>query len=197
MFTGIIESLGKITQIEEDQTNRHFTIASSLAKDCYIDQSIAHNGVCLTVVKKTAEDYVVTAIKESLDRSNLGNLEINDFVNLERAMLPDTRMDGHMVQGHVDGIAECVSINDVDGSWEFGFKINPKDTPLIVDKGSVTINGTSLTVCNPEKNQFEVCIIPFTYEHTNFNSLKIGDQVNIEFDIIGKYVARYMEKIGK
>lgn len=196
MFTGIIEQLGTITKVESENTNKHFTIASNLAKDCYIDQSIAHNGVCLTVVEKTETEYVVTAIKETLDKSNLGDLKTGELLNLERAMLPQTRMDGHMVQGHVDGIAECTSIKDENGSWVFRFKIKEEEAALIVDKGSVTINGTSLTVCNPTDETFEVCIIPYTYEHTNFKSLEIGSKVNIEYDIIGKYVARYLSRIG-
>ncbi len=196
MFTGIIEQLGTITKIETENTNKHFTIASELAKECYIDQSIAHNGVCLTVVEKSETEYVVTAIKESLDKSNLGTLHVGEYINLERAMLPQTRMDGHMVQGHVDGIAECVHIKDENGSWVFRFKIDKDQAALIVDKGSVTINGTSLTVCNPTDDTFEVCIIPYTYEHTNFKSIKINDVVNIEYDIIGKYVARYLSRVG-
>lgn len=196
MFTGIIEQLGTITKIETENTNKHFTIASTLAQDCYIDQSIAHNGVCLTVVKKTNTEYVVTAIKETLDKSNLGSLNIGEDLNLERAMLPQTRMDGHMVQGHVDGIATCAHIKDENGSWVFRFKINKEEAALIVDKGSVTINGTSLTVCNPTDDTFEVCIIPYTYEHTNFKTLKVDDHVNIEYDIIGKYVARYLSRVS-
>ncbi len=193
MFTGIIEEIGKIIDIQEDQTNKHFTIQSHLSKDSYIDQSISHNGVCLTVIKKDNKSHVVTAIKESLDKSNLRSLNMGDQVNLERAVQGDTRMDGHVVQGHVDDTATCTEIKDENGSWVFTFKINEKHAPLIVDKGSITVNGVSLTVCNPTHNSFGVSIIPYTYEHTNFGTLQIDDLVNIEFDIIGKYVSRYLD----
>jgi len=193
MFTGIIEEIGKITDIKEDQTNKHFTIQSQLSKESYIDQSISHNGVCLTVIKKDDKSHVVTAIKESLDKSNLGFLSLGHHINLERAVQGHTRMDGHVVQGHIDDTAVCTDIKDENGSWVFTFRIDKKHAPLIVDKGSVTVNGVSLTVCNPTHDSFGVSIIPYTYEHTNFGTLKIADLVNIEFDIIGKYVSRYLD----
>lgn len=195
MFTGIIEELGIITNIREEETNKHFTIQTTIAKDAYIDQSIAHNGVCLTIVNKDESSYVVTVIKESLIKSNLGNLSKGDLVNLERAMLPNSRMDGHMVQGHVDGIAECMDIKDEQGSWSFKFKIDPSNAHLVVDKGSITVNGVSLTVCYPSDDEFIVSIIPYTYEHTNFKNLKVGETVNIEFDILGKYVSKYLSRV--
>ena len=197
MFTGIIESLGKVKSIQKEGTNVHFEIETSLAQESYIDQSIAHNGVCLTVVSNNDTSYVVTAIDETLKRSNLGKLKEGDAINLERCMLPNTRMDGHMVQGHVDTVVQCLSVNELDGSWEYRFSLPTEYRQLIVDKGSVSINGVSLTVVDPTEESFGVAIIPYTYEHTNFNSFKIGHDVNIEFDIIGKYVAKQMAAFGK
>ena len=198
MFTGIIEEVGEIIKVTEDQTNKHFTIRSKLSKETYIDQSIAHNGVCLTVVEKDDSSHVVTAIKETLDKSNLGVLKSGQPINLERAAIQgQTRMDGHVVQGHVDDTAICTDIRDENGSWVFTFKINAAQASLIVDKGSVTVNGVSLTVCDPGIDSFAVSIIPYTYEHTTFHTLKIGDTINIEFDIIGKYVQRYLDLTSK
>jgi len=197
MFTGIIEEVGEILKVREDQTNKHFTIRSTLSKETHIDQSIAHNGVCLTVIKKDDASHVVTAIKETLDKSNLGGLVSGQKINLERAVQGHTRLDGHVVQGHVDDTAICTEIKDEGGSWVYTFKIDKKHAPLIVDKGSVTVNGVSLTVCDPGITSFAVSIIPYTYEHTNFHMIEIGDSVNIEFDIIGKYVSRYLELTTK
>lgn len=197
MFTGIIEKLGQIKDIQQENSNYHFTIASNLENELYIDQSVAHNGVCLTVVEINDDSYVVTAIKETMIKSNLGVLKIGDEVNLERAAVSgQTRMDGHMVQGHVDGITTCSGIKDENGSWYFTFELSDQNKALVVDKGSITVNGVSLTVVNPINNEFSVAIIPYTYEHTNFKNLKVGDPVNLEFDIIGKYVQRYLENIN-
>lgn len=194
MFTGIIERLGEIKAIRQEESNYHFTISSGIEEDLYIDQSVAHNGVCLTIVEINDDSYVVTAIKETMIKSNLGKLSVGDEVNLERATLSgQTRMDGHIVQGHVDGTSICTSISDENGSWYFTFKLNDNNRSLVVDKGSVCINGVSLTVVNPTNDEFSVAIIPYTYEHTNFKNIKVGDMVNLEFDIIGKYVQRYLE----
>jgi len=197
MFSGIIEEAATVVALEKDKENLHITMQCSFVNELKIDQSIAHNGVCLTVVKKTGETYTVTAIKETLDRSNLGLLKIGDKVNIERSMLMNGRLDGHIVQGHVDQTAQCVEVKEADGSWYFTFsytcnKEMAKKGYLTVDKGSVTVNGVSLTVCNPTDNTFQVAIIPYTYEHTNFHQLQVGSVVNIEFDIIGKYVSRMM-----
>ncbi len=191
MFTGIIEDLGKITKLSHKGTNIDFTIESSISKELKIDQSIAHNGVCLTVIHKDAESHTVTAIKETLDRSNIGDLQEGSRVNLERAMTANARLDGHMVQGHVDTTAKCVSIKEENGSWLFTFSFDNEHSNLLVDKGSVCINGVSLTVVNPTHEHFSVAIIPYTYEHTTFSTLKENDPVNIEFDIIGKYIAKH------
>ncbi len=197
MFTGIIERLGKVTKIEEEGTNYHFTIESGVESDIYIDQSIAHNGVCLTVVSIDDNSYVVTAIKETMDKTNLGKVEVGEFVNLERATISGiTRMDGHMVQGHVDGTTECIDVKDVDGSWYYTFRLDKSNAPLVVKKGSICINGVSLTVVEPTMDQFQVAIIPYTYEHTSFKYLKAGHTVNLEYDIIGKYVQRYMDNVN-
>ena len=195
MFSGIIEEAATVVALEKDKENLHITMQCSFVNELKIDQSIAHNGVCLTVVKKTGETYTVTAIKETLDRSNLGLLKIGDKVNIERSMLMNGRLDGHIVQGHVDQTAQCVEVKEADGSWYFTFsytcnKEMAKKGYLTVDKGSVTVNGVSLTVCNPTDNTFQVAIIPYTYEHTNFHQIKKGSTVNLEFDIIGKYVSR-------
>jgi len=195
MFTGIIEQLGTISEITDNHTNRDFYVTSELAPELYIDQSIAHNGVCLTVVEIKDKTYKVTAIKETLERSNIGTLTVGSSVNLERATTGASRMDGHIVQGHVDSTAECVQVEDVAGSWYYTFKIATSDSRMIVDKGSVCINGVSLTVVDPTTDTFKVAIIPYTYEHTNFHDLKPGSMVNIEWDIIGKYVVKYMDSI--
>lgn len=195
MFSGIVESTGVITSISVEGSNKHFTIQSDISKDAYIDQSIAHNGVCLTVVSLMDHTYTVTAIKETLDKSNLDSLAVGDIVNLERSILANSRVDGHFVQGHVDTVAVCQTIKEVDGSWYFGFKTAPSNASLMVSKGSICINGVSLTLVDTQDGYFSVAIIPYTYEHTNFNQLRIGDLVNIEFDILGKYIINYLSKI--
>jgi len=194
MFTGIVERLGKIKAIQQENTNFHFTITSGIENELYIDQSVAHNGVCLTVVEINEDSYVVTAIKETMNKTNLGGLSVGDEVNLERATISgQTRMDGHTVQGHVDGTTICSNVLDENGSWLFTFRLNDENRSLVVNKGSVCINGVSLTVVDPTRDEFSVAIIPYTYEHTNFRNIKVGDQVNLEFDIIGKYVQRYLD----
>ena len=190
MFTGIIEQIGTVVAIEKEAGNIHFTIASALSSDLKIDQSLAHNGCCLTVVAQNEQEHVVTAIHETLLKTNLGAWELGTKINLERCMQLGGRLDGHMVQGHVDCIGVCTEVQDEDGSWRYTFA-HPESF-VTVEKGSITVNGTSLTVVNSQKGQFSVCIIPYTYEHTNFHQLKDGDHVNLEFDIIGKYVARYL-----
>lgn len=192
MFTGIIEAEGRVIKIEKEGTNVHFTIASQISDELKIDQSIAHDGVCLTVVELQAGQHTVTAIEETLKRSRLGEWEEGTIVNLERAMKSNARLDGHMVQGHVDKVGECLSIEDRDGSWYFRFRYEPAPEHILVDKGSVCINGVSLTVVDPTTDEFSVAIIPYTYEHTNFNQLRPGSKINLEFDIIGKYIARHM-----
>lgn len=193
MFTGIIESLGTITQIEKEGTNKHFTIASSISKELKIDQSIAHNGACLTVVALGENTHTVTAIDETLKRTDLSQWEVGKEVNLERAMSANARLDGHFVQGHVDATGTCIAIKDQDGSWYFSFRYTPSPEHLLIDKGSITINGTSLTVCEPTADTFSVAIIPYTYEHTVFHQIKVGDTINLEFDMIGKYITKYMQ----
>lgn len=195
MFSGIIEDLGRVDKIESVNSNIDFYIHTSLLSELYIDQSISHNGVCLTVVDILKETYRVTAIKETLQKSNLGTTRVGDMVNLERSITPQTRMDGHFVQGHVDAYTECLSIQDENGSWYCTFKLPNSGSNLVVNKGSITINGVSLTVVDPDDKAFKVAIIPYTYSHTTFQYLKIGDFVNIEYDILGKYIARYMEKM--
>ena len=195
MFTGIIEATGVVIAIEPEGTNLHLTLASPISNELKIDQSLSHNGVCLTVVATAENWYRVTAVAETLQRSNIGDLTIGDQVNLERAMSAAMRMDGHIVQGHVDATGICESVETQGGSWLFTFSFDPKNAYLIVDKGSVSVNGVSLTVVNPTRDRFSVAIIPYTFDNTNFNLLKKGDRVNLEFDIIGKYVARYMERV--
>jgi riboflavin synthase len=190
MFTGIIEQIGTVVAIEKEAGNIHFTIASALSSDLKIDQSLAHNGCCLTVVAQNEQEHVVTAIHETLLKTNLGAWELGTKINLERCMQLGGRLDGHMVQGHVDCKGVCTEVLDEDGSWRYTF--SHPESFVTVEKGSITVNGTSLTVVNSQKGQFSVCIIPYTYEHTNFHQLKAGDHVNLEFDIIGKYVARYL-----
>jgi riboflavin synthase len=192
MFTGIIEEMGLVTEIRQDGGNVHFTIQSNLSNELKIDQSVAHNGCCLTVVGLSPDQHVVTAIHETLQKTNLGRWTVGSKINLERCMSLNGRLDGHIVQGHVDGLAKCESITDEDGSWRYRF--NYQSELVTVEKGSITINGTSLTVVDSEDQSFAVCIIPYTYEHTNFHTLAVGDEVNLEFDIIGKYVARLMSK---
>ncbi len=217
MFTGIIESLGGVQSIREEGTNKHFTVASSISHELKVDQSLSHNGVCLTVVAIGPGTHTVTAVEETLIRSNLGTLKVGDLVNLERAMLAGARLDGHLVQGHVDGKGRCLAVEPRDGSWYFHFSYDPTPEHLLVDKGSICVNGVSLTVIAAPapvrwenkgsaskqrsevrlKEQFSVAIIPYTYEHTTFHNLKAGDEVNLEFDIIGKYIGRYLAVYGK
>lgn len=192
MFTGIIEGLGEIVAMKQEGENVHFSIKSTFTNELKVDQSLAHNGVCLTVVKIDEGAYAVTAIKETLDKSSLGGLQVGSQVNLERAMMANGRFDGHVVQGHVDQTAICKSVTEEGGSWTFTFEYEPIHGNITVEKGSITVNGVSLTVVNSQSNQFSVCIIPFTKENTTFNKLKEGDKINLEFDIIGKYVARLM-----
>ena len=194
MFSGIVEEYATLVALVKDQENIHFTFKCSFVNELKIDQSISHNGVCLTVVDLTDDTYTVTAMKETLERSNLGLLKVGDKVNVERSMMMNGRLDGHIVQGHVDQTATCVDIKDADGSWYFTFKYAfdkemAKRGYITVDKGSVTVNGVSLTVCNPTDDTFQVAIIPYTYEHTNFHTFVIGSIVNIEFDIVGKYIS--------
>jgi riboflavin synthase len=193
MFTGIIEEIGEVVSIEKEKTNIHFTLRAKMSNDLKVDQSLAHNGCCLTVVDKTNESYTVTAIQETLDKTSLNDWVIGSQINLERCMKSDGRFDGHIVQGHVDCIAECTNVVDLHGSWKYSFIYDaPHQT---VEKGSVTINGTSLTVVDSGPLSFSVCIIPFTYEHTNFNEFKKGTRVNVEFDIFGKYIQKYLSAI--
>ena len=190
MFTGIIETLGRVKKIKKDQGNTHFTIQTTITNELKIDQSVAHNGVCLTVVAISDTNYVVTAIKETLSKSNLAFLAENDMVNIERAMKLGDRLDGHIVQGHVDQTAICTEVLDKDGSWFFTFMYDADAKNITIEKGSITVNGVSLTVVGSKSNQFSVAIIPYTYENTNFCKLEQGSVVNLEFDVIGKYVAR-------
>ena len=192
MFTGIIETLGEVTALKRENENLHIGIRSAISQELKIDQSVAHNGVCLTVVDIREEVYTVTAIQETLDKSSLGDLEVGDFVNLERAMVLGARLDGHLVQGHVDQTATCVGIEEKEGSWFFTFEYDPSQNNITIEKGSITVDGVSLTVVDSRKNRFSVAIIPYTYDHTRFNSYKMGSRVNLEFDVIGKYVARLL-----
>jgi riboflavin synthase len=192
MFTGIIEQLGHITKVVKEAENVNFTVKADFTNELKVDQSVAHNGTCLTVVEINGNEYVVTAIKETLDKTNLGTWEVGTKVNLERCMQMNGRLDGHIVQGHVDTTATCISIENQEGSWKFTFKYETEQ--VTVEKGSITVNGVSLTVVDSKPNQFSVCIIPFTYEHTNFHQLEVGSKINLEFDIIGKYVAKLMAK---
>ena len=194
MFTGIIETLAKVEHIEKENTNVHFTFSSTITSELKIDQSVSHSGVCLTVVKIDDKNYVVTAIDETLKRTNLGELKTGDFVNLERCMPANGRFDGHIVQGHVDTIAKCIEVKDLNGSWEFTFEHEKNKNNITVEKGSITINGVSLTVVKSTETTFSVYIIPYTFEHTNFKSIIAGSTVNLEFDIVGKYVARLMQQ---
>ena len=190
MFTGIIEDLGIVKRLEKESENLHITVSSEMASELKIDQSVSHNGVCLTVISLKNESYTVTAIKETLDKTNLGALKLADTVNLERALKLGDRLDGHIVQGHVDQIATCITVEEQNGSWIFTFTYDETLGNITIEKGSITINGVSLTVVNSGKNTFSVAIIPYTYLHTNFNTFEKGTIVNLEFDVIGKYVAR-------
>lgn len=198
MFSGIVEEAARVVAVERDRENLHLTLSCSFVHELKIDQSVSHNGVCLTVVRLTDDAYTVTAMKETIERSNIGLLNPGDEVNLERSMMMNGRLDGHIVQGHVDGTAVCRKVEDQDGSWTYTFEY-PFDKEMArrgyvaVDKGSVTVNGVSLTVCNPTDRTFEVNIIPYTYENTNFRLIQPGTVVNLEFDIIGKYIARMMQ----
>jgi len=194
MFTGIIETLGKITNLQNEQGNLHITVESSISNELKIDQSVAHNGVCLTVVAVEDGRHTVTAIEETLNKSNLGHLKVNDPVNLERCMQMNARLDGHIVQGHVDQTAVCTGFKELDGSWEYTFTYDASTGNVTVEKGSICVNGISLTVVNSQANSFSVAIIPYTYEHTNLHNVREGSVVNLEFDIIGKYVARLMTR---
>ena len=191
MFTGIIEHLGKIENIVHDADNIHFTLSSPFTHELQIDQSVAHNGCCLTVIDLSANNYTVTAIRETLEKTNLKAWKVGMKINLERCMQMNGRLDGHIVQGHVDTTAICTKIEDQQGSWKFTFEY--ENGMPTVEKGSITVNGTSLTVVDSEINSFSVCIIPYTFDYTNFHEIKVGDEVNLEFDIIGKYVARLLE----
>ncbi|RQO75367.1 riboflavin synthase [Pedobacter sp. KBW06] len=190
MFTGIIETLGEIESIREEGTNLHFVVQSELSNELKIDQSVSHNGVCLTVVALTENTHTVTAIQETLEKANLADLKVGSKVNLERCMQMNGRLDGHIVQGHVDQTAVCVKREELDGSWEYRFKYDSKNGNVTVEKGSVCVNGISLTVVGSADDEFSVFIIPYTFDHTNLHEVNVGDVVNIEFDIIGKYVAR-------
>ena len=190
MFTGIIEAFAKVYNIKKEEDNIHLTFQSSISSELKVDQSIAHNGVCLTVVSCDEKFYTVTAIKETLDKTNLGQLKVGDLVNIERAMKFGDRLDGHIVQGHVDQTAKCISINTLDGSWNYTFKYNKNSNNITIEKGSITVNGVSLTVVNSKENEFSVAIIPYTYENTNFKLIEVGQTVNLEFDMIGKYITK-------
>ena len=198
MFSGIVEEAATVVALEKEQENLHLTMTCSFVNELKVDQSVSHNGVCLTVVKITDHTYTVTAIKETLNLSNLGKLKVGDKVNLERSMMMNGRLDGHIVQGHVDQTAICKNVEEADGSWYFTFEyefdpVKARKGYMTVDKGSVTVNGVSLTVVEPTNNSFRVAIIPYTYEYTNFHQIKVGTTVNIEFDIIGKYISRMLE----
>ncbi|MFD2100113.1 riboflavin synthase [Flagellimonas iocasae] len=193
MFTGIIETLGKVEKLEKEGGNLHISVSSGITQELKIDQSVSHNGVCLTVVSIEGNTYTVTAIEETLNKTNLDTLTVGDNVNLERAMLLGARLDGHIVQGHVDQTAVCSSIEEKDGSWFFTLQYDSKLNNITIEKGSITVDGVSLTVVDSKKDSFSVAIIPYTYEHTRFHTYKVNTVVNLEFDVVGKYVARLME----
>lgn len=190
MFTGIIETLGTVQEVKKEQDNIHITIDSSLSNELKIDQSVAHNGICLTVVAIEGRHYTVTAIGETIKKTNISHWKTGDSVNLERAMKLGDRLDGHIVQGHVDQIGNCISVQETNGSWLYTFEYDSALQNITIEKGSITVNGVSLTVVDSGKNNFSVAIIPYTYEHTNFSSFIVGTKVNLEFDVIGKYVSR-------
>jgi len=194
MFTGIIEAFGEIINIVKEKDNIHFTIKSKISNELKIDQSLSHDGICLTVVAKGKDTHTVTAIRETLSKTNLGKAKIGDKINLERAMQLGDRLDGHIVQGHVDQVGTCIGVIDQNGSTFYTFSYEPMNDNITIEKGSITVNGVSLTVVNSKDNNFGVAIIPYTRENTNFSEIKIGDKVNLEFDVIGKYVARLMQK---
>jgi len=193
MFTGIIEDLGIVTNLIKEQENLHLTIKSAITHELKIDQSVAHNGVCLTVVSISGEDYTVTAIKETINKTNIGELLVGDIVNLERAMKLGDRLDGHIVQGHVDQVGSCELVQEDNGSWLYTFSYSPELGNVTIEKGSTTVNGVSLTVVNSKHSSFSVAIIPYTYEHTNFKHLKEGSKINLEFDVLGKYIQKLYE----
>ena len=193
MFTGIVEEVGKIKNLIKEGTNLHIEVEAKMTPELKIDQSVSHNGVCLTVVSIKEHSYMVTAIQETLNKTNLDSLSTGDLVNLERGMKLGDRLDGHIVQGHVDQTAKCIDIKDIDGSWQFTFEYDPKLNNITIEKGSVTISGVSLTVVNSERNSFSVAIIPYTFENTIFKKIEKGTTVNLEFDVIGKYVKRITE----
>ena len=197
MFTGIIETLGEIVQLEKNQSNLDLWVKSKITSELKIDQSVAHNGVCLTIVDIDKDIYKVTAIEETLQKTNLNHLKQGDFVNLERAMLMNARLDGHMVQGHVDTTAVCSHVSNQDGSWEFRFQFEDVPEFITVEKGSITVDGVSLTVVDSMEKEFSVAIIPYTYEHTRFQRYQLSDVVNIEFDVIGKYIHKILKQQGK
>ena len=197
MFSGIIETTARVVAIREEQGNRHIELECPFTKELMIDQSIAHNGVCLTVVSIDGPRYTVTAIHETLIKSNLGLLKEGDWVNIERSMRPDALLDGHIVQGHVDQMATCTAITEADGSWYYTFEYDASTGNITVEKGSIAVNGVSLTVVNSREGSFQVAIIPYTYEHTNFHTFKVGTVVNLEFDIVGKYIAKLMKQYLK
>ena len=190
MFTGIIETLGTIQEIKKEQNNLHITVESAITTELKVDQSVSHNGICLTVVATNNNAYTVTAIDETVQKTNIGNWIVGNQVNLERAMKLGDRLDGHIVQGHVDQVGACIQASETSGSWFYTFEYDASLNNLTIEKGSITVNGVSLTVVNSKKNQFSVAIIPYTYEHTNFKEFSIGTKVNLEFDVIGKYVAK-------
>lgn len=194
MFSGIVESAARVVRIERERENLHITLNCPFASELRIDQSVAHNGVCLTVVAIQDDSYTVTAISETLQKSNLGLLKVDDEVNVERSMRADGMLDGHIVQGHVDTTAFCTAVSSADGSWYYTFEYEPNPDHITVEKGSITVNGVSLTVCNSKDNSFQVAIIPYTYEHTNFHNLSVGSRVNLEFDILGKYIVKIMRQ---
>lgn len=193
MFTGIIEDLGLVKALEQDQDNLHISIKSGITQELKIDQSVSHNGICLTVVSITDDEYTVTAIKETIDKTNIGTLKVEDVVNLERAMKLGDRLDGHIVQGHVDQTGICEQITNQNGSWLFQFSYDDTLGNVTIEKGSITVNGVSLTVVDSGKNSFSVAIIPYTFEHTNFKNLNKGSKVNLEFDVLGKYIQKLYE----
>ncbi len=194
MFSGIVEEPAKVVALEREKENLHITLTCSFVNDLKIDQSVSHNGVCLTVVKKDNATYTVTAIKETLEKSNLGQLKVGDKVNVERSMKIDSLLDGHMVQGHVDQTAVCTDVQEANGSWYYTFEYDPSKGNITVEKGSIAVNGVSLTVVNSRENSFQVAIIPYTYEHTNFHEIKKGTVVNLEFDIVGKYITKILKQ---
>ena len=194
MFTGIIEDLGTVKTLNWEDTNLHIEIKSSIAKELKIDQSISHNGVCLTVIDCNSKTYTVTAIKETLDKTNLNSLKVSSIINIERGLKLGDRLDGHIVQGHIDQVGKCIGVKSLNGSWLFDFEYDPLLNNITIEKGSVTVNGVSLTVVNSKKNSFSVAIIPYTYLNTNFKELNVGSTVNLEFDVVGKYVSRLYSK---